>query len=184
METRAIDPLVFSEHAAAVAERTTGAYRVMSLIDAMQHTDDPEQIADFEIALEESYDDFRAYTVRIMDSATDLQMSIVGIEHEIERLQTLREMRKRRADRLQNALMRYMQHSEITEIVTDLWTLKLRKNPPAVEVADEALVPDEYRVTKVVEKVTIDRKAIADALKNGLPVEGCALITRSRLEVK
>jgi hypothetical protein len=184
METRAAEPLVFTEHAEPIKERTSSAYRVMALIDAMMHTDEPEVIAYCELALQESYDDFKAYAVALMERATDLQMSVVGIDHEIERLQTLRDMRKRRAERLQSAIMHYMQHSEITEIVTDLWTLKLRKNPPAVEVRDESLIPADYRVVKVVEKETIDKKAIADALKNGVPVEGCALITRNRLEVK
>ena len=184
LETHQTEPLVYVENSDKLRDRTSSAYRVMALIDAMMHTDDPEQIADFELALEESYGDFRQFVLRIMNAVTDLEITRTGIDAEIERLQELSAMRTRRAERLRSAIVRYMQASEITEVITDLWTIRLRKNPPAVEIKDEAVIPADYWTTKVIEKKAVDKKAIADALKNGVPVEGAALITRSRLEVK
>jgi hypothetical protein len=109
-------------------------------------------------------------------------MSAEAIKLEIQRLQSLLTERNTRAERLENAVKRYMEMVDVKEVVTDLYTLKLRKNPPKVEILEEVVVPSEYKVERV--WFTIDKKAIADALKNGVPVDGARLINTTRLEVK
>jgi predicted nucleic acid-binding Zn-ribbon protein len=148
----------------------------------MMHTDDPEVVAMFEDAIEEAGENFREYIVQAMDIAANLKMSAEAIKLEIQRLQSLLTERNTRAERLENAVKRHMEMVELKEIVTDLYTLKLRKNPPKVEILEEVVVPSEYKVEKV--SFTIDKKAIADALKNGVPVDGARLINTTRLEVK
>jgi hypothetical protein len=146
------------------------------------HTDDPEVVAMFEDAIEEAGENFREYIVQAMDIAANLKMSAEAIKLEQERLHNLRNERLTRAERLENAVKRYMEMVELKEVVTDLYTLKLRKNPPKVEILEEVVVPSEYKVEKL--SFTIDKKAIADALKNGVPVDGARLINTTRLEVK
>jgi hypothetical protein len=148
----------------------------------MMHTDDPEVVAMFEDAIEEAGENFREYIVQAMDIAANLKMSAEAIKLEQERLHNLRNERLTRAERLENAVIRHMEMVELKEIVTDLYTLKLRKNPPKVEILEEVVVPSEYKVEKV--SFTIDKKAIADALKNGVPVDGARLVNTTRLEVK
>jgi predicted nucleic acid-binding Zn-ribbon protein len=148
----------------------------------MMHTDDPEVVAMFEDAIEEAGENFREYIVQAMDIIANLKMSSEAIKLEIARLQSLLTERNTRAERLENAVKRHMEMVELKEIVTDLYTLKLRKNPPKVEILEEVVVPSEYKVEKV--SFTIDKKAIADALKNGVPVDGARLINTTRLEVK
>jgi predicted nucleic acid-binding Zn-ribbon protein len=148
----------------------------------MMHTDEPEVVAMFEDAIEEAGENFRDYIVQAMDIAANLKMSAEAIKLEIQRLQSLLTERNTRAERLENAVKRHMEMVELKEIVTDLYTLKLRKNPPKVEILEEVVVPSEYKVEKV--SFTIDKKAIADALKNGVPVDGARLINTTRLEVK
>jgi hypothetical protein len=151
-------------------------------MNQMMHTDDPEVVAMFEDAIEEAGENFREYIVQAMDIAANLKMSAEAIKLEQERLHNLRNERLTRAERLENAVKRYMEMVELKEVVTDLYTLKLRKNPPKVEILEEVVVPSEYKVEKL--SFTIDKKAIADALKNGVPVDGARLINTTRLEVK
>jgi enolase len=151
-------------------------------MNQMMHTDDPEVVAMFEDAIEEAGENFREYIVQAMDIASNLKMSAEAIKLEQDRLHNLRNERLTRAERLENAVKRYMEMVDVKEVVTDLYTLKLRKNPPKVEILEEVVVPSEYKVEKV--SFTIDKKAIADALKNGVPVDGARLINTTRLEVK
>lgn len=56
------------------------------------------------------------------------------------------------------------------------------KNPPKVEIINEDDIPQLYRKIELVEK--IDKKGIADALKEGFVVPGAKLVQTERLEVK
>jgi len=176
--------MTYLEYQFDAADRTVAAYRIMVLADKLMTTDDPEEIVEFEEAIAENYDKFEEFCEGLLKRANELESTVVSIDVEIDRLQALKAQRNARAQRFRDTVTRYMSTVGASEIVTDLFTIRLRKNPPAVEVEHEALVPAEYRVIKVVEKETIDKKAIADALKNGIPVDGCKLIIRNRLEVK
>ena len=60
------------------------------------------------------------------------------------------------------------------------WIFAIRKNPPSVEISDEALIPAEFvRYTP-----SIDKQAIKDALSDGKEVPGAKLNHNSRLEIK
>jgi predicted nucleic acid-binding Zn-ribbon protein len=174
--------MIFRESKQTFTSSSGAAYKLADLMNQMMHTDDPEVVAMFEDAIEEAGDNFREYIVQAMDIAANLKMSAEAIKLEIQRLQSLLTERNTRAERLENAVKRYMEMVDVKEVVTDLYTLKLRKNPPKVEILEEVVVPSEYKVEKV--SFSIDKKAIADALKNGVPVDGARLINTTRLEVK
>jgi hypothetical protein len=174
--------MIFREHKAPIRASSNTAYNLADLISQLQHTDDPEVVAMFEDAVEEAGEGFRDYVTTCLDLATDLSLSAEAIESEIERLQMLKQERKSRANRLQESVKTYMEMVGTSEIVTDLYTVKLRKNPPKVEIVDEIMISKEYLVQKTT--YSADKKAIADALKNGVPVDGARLINTTRLEVK
>ena len=136
----------------------------------------------FEDAIEEAGENFRDYIVQAMDIAANLKMSADAIKLEQERLHNLRNERLTRAERLENAVKRYMEMVDVKEVVTDLYTLKLRKNPPRVEITDELVIHKEYK--REVVEYKLDKKAIAEALKAGVPVDGARLVQTNRLEVK
>ena len=52
----------------------------------------------------------------------------------------------------------------------------------AVQIAENTELPAEYIKTKV-EKLP-DKKKIGDALKNGIAVPGCALVTNRNMQIK
>jgi len=174
--------MIFRESKQTFTSSSGAAYKLADLMNQMIHTDDPEVVAMFEDAIEEAGENFREYIVQAMDIAANLKMSAEAIKLEQERLHNLRNERLTRAERLENAVKRHMEMVDAKEIVTDLYTLKLRKNPPKVEIVDEIMIAKEYLVAKTT--YSADKKAIADALKNGVPVDGARLINTTRLEVK
>jgi hypothetical protein len=174
--------MIFRETKQTFTSSSGAAYKLADLMNQMMHTDDPEVVAMFEDAIEEAGENFREYIVQAMDIAANLKMSAEAIKLEQERLHNLRNERLTRAERLENAVKRHMEMVDAKEIVTDLYTLKLRKNPPKVEIVDEIMISKEYLVQKTT--YSADKKAIADALKNGVPVDGARLINTTRLEVK
>ena len=174
--------MIFRETKQTFTSSSGAAYKLADLMNQMMHTDDPEVVAMFEDAIEEAGENFREYIVQAMDIAANLKMSAEAIKLEQERLHNLRNERLTRAERLENAVKRHMEMLDVKEVVTDLYTLKLRKNPPKVEILDEIMIAKEYLVEKTT--YSADKKAIADALKNGVPVDGARLINTTRLEVK
>ena len=174
--------MIFREHKAPIRTSSNSAYNLADLISQMQHTDDPELVAMFEDAVEEAGEGFREYVTTCLDLSADLSMSVEAIETEIERLQMLKQERKSRAQRLQDAVKGYMEMVGTSEIVTDLYTVKVRRNPPKVEITDELVIHKEYK--REVIEYKVDKKAIAEALKAGVVVDGARLVQTNRLEVK
>jgi hypothetical protein len=59
----------------------------------------------------------------------------------------------------------------------------LRSNPPAVQVLEELLVPDDYK--RVVTTTSVDKRAVLDAYKTtGEIVPGVEIVRGTRLEVR
>lgn len=174
--------MIYREHKAPIRTSSNAAYNLADLISQMQHTDDPEVVAMFEDAVEEAGEGFRAYVTTCLDLAADLSMSVEAIETEIERLQLLKAERKSRAQRMHDAVKSYMEMLGNSEIVTDLYTVKMRKNPLKVEITDELVIHKEYK--REVVEYKVDKKAIAEALKAGVVVDGARLVQTNRLEVK
>jgi len=158
------------------------AWDIAALMERIATTDDPEQVAMWSIAVEELGDDFRGHVEATLEWATKLEMESVGIQHEIKRLQALYDERMARCERLRDAVKRWMQTVDTTEVACSKWTVRLKTNPPKVVIAEGTELPAEYVKTKVTE--TPDKTAIAAALKAGAHIKGCELIQEQRLEVK
>lgn len=62
------------------------------------------------------------------------------------------------------------------------FTLVRRRNPPKVEILNDGEIPQLYRKIQLVE--TLDKLAIADALKNNDEVPGARLVQTERLEIR
>lgn len=176
--------MIYREVKSRDDDKTSAAYQLAAIIDRMATTEDVDTLVEFEQLAEEHYAEFGQYADRILDRINDLDASVSAIVDEQSRLRELAQMRQMRAERLREALRRYMEQCNLSELFTDLHTVKLKRNPPAVEIQHEAIVPAEFRRVEIIEKTSIDKKAIAEQLKMGIPVDGCALIQRTRLEVK
>lgn len=157
-------------------------FRMTELLHQLATTDDAELVAIIETEVEEMGEHFRDHAEEALDIANDLDVRSVAIKAEIERLTELLRTSQSRADRMRNMVKTWMSTTGLTEVITSLYTCKLRNNPVKVDIVDEIIIDKAYKVEKI--EYRIDKKAIAEALKAGIPVDGARLLQTTRLEVK
>jgi hypothetical protein len=117
--------------------------------------------------------------------ARSAEMYVPAIDAEIARLQALKARRQKIAQGLRDYLKWNMENAGVERIECPLFTLSLKKNPPAVEVLDERQIPAGFWVTPEPKPIEarIDKTAIKNAIKSGQDVPGARLVQHTRLEV-
>ena len=103
------------------------------------------------------------------------------IDAELKRLQQLKKVRTNLAERLKNTISDAMNLYEVEKIETPLIKLSFR-NSESVEITNESQLDACFIVTKTV--TTPDKKAIKDAIKNGVLVEGATISYNKNLQIK
>ena len=91
---------------------------------------------------------------------------------------------ERRADALRDYMHTALEAAGITKIDGPEFTVAIRKNPPAVQIAADADLGDEWLVFPEPTPPTPDKRKILQALKDGVPIPGCSLTQGTRLEIK
>jgi hypothetical protein len=109
-----------------------------------------------------------------------------AIDAEIARLQALKAKRDRLAQGLRDYLKENMERAGIEKIECPMFSISIRKNPPAVEVLDTSALPAAYwRTPEPRPPVAApDKTSIKAALAKGEEVPGARLTQSTRLEVK
>ena len=110
----------------------------------------------------------------------NLNAEIEQIDAEIKRLSALKKSRINSIERLKETLSNAMQHFGISELKTP--TLKVNfRNSESVEV-DELIIDKKY----CREKITYapDKKAIKEAIENGVTVVGASISYNKNLQIK
>lgn len=105
-----------------------------------------------------------------------------ALDNECRRLSARKAQLARRIEWLNIYLKTNMEACAIQEISCPLFSIKLRKNNPSVNVVDEALVPAEYMRQKTTE--SLDKIQILSDLKNGVFIPGVELKQGTRLEIR
>ena len=103
------------------------------------------------------------------------------IDNEIARLNKLKKVRANLTDRLKNTVSSAMQLFEVEKIETPLIKLSFR-NSESVEITNEQQLDACFIVTKTVS--TPDKKAIKDAIKSGVFVEGATISYNKNLQIR
>jgi len=101
------------------------------------------------------------------------------IDAEIERLENLKQTRKRAVERLKNTLSAAMQLYQITEIKTPLLKINFRSSQ-RLEILGE--VPEKFIVTETTTKP--NKRAITEAIKAGEVIPGAALVEYKNIQIK
>ena len=109
-------------------------------------------------------DEFNTKAENIAKVIAEFDNQEIVLENEIKRLNERKKAVETRKAWLKDYLLINMQRIGKSSIKSDLFTIKIRNNPPSVVLRDENLVPDEFKITKTETKV--DKKALKDFLKN------------------
>jgi hypothetical protein len=95
-----------------------------------------------------------------------------GITDLIDKLVARRDRIKKRVDMRRVAILAAMQAGEIRKVETPAGTISRKAVPPAVLILEEASIPSEFWKPS---DPKLDRKAVADALKEGREVPGAQM---------
>lgn len=106
-----------------------------------------------------------------------LDSQIELAEKEVKRIKALESVFVNLKERLELYIIRGMQMRNLRKLEGDTSRLTLRENTPALEVTDEAAVPDQFKT--IIETVKIDKMGIKAALKSGEDVPGVHLLPPS-----
>jgi hypothetical protein len=125
------------------------------------------------------------------DKSTQVAMFIRNLEASAEAIkQAEAEMAKRRkatearAERIRAYLKSNMERVGVNKIESAWFNLVIKKNPPAVVIDAEDSIPDDYWKQPETPPLCIDKKLIAQAIKDGFIVPGAHLQTGTRLDIK
>jgi Siphovirus Gp157 len=91
------------------------------------------------------------------------------------------------ADGMKAYLTSHLLRCDVHEVKHEGLRVVLVRNPPAVQIVNEKLVPEEFKREPPPAPPPPrlpDKKAIAEALKVGVPVEGCELIQSWRVKIE
>lgn len=89
-----------------------------------------------------------------------------------------------RATRIRKYLLDGLQLAGREKIDTPFFKIKIAQNPPSVVIADESLVPDNYKTDPLPPAPVPDKALIKKALSEGFEVPGCSLVRGKRVDIK
>jgi len=105
--------------------------------------------------------------------STNVAKFVLGLEAEAEMIEAAAEQmrqrahrRKKRAEAIRNYMLLMLQATGITRVECPEFTIAVRKNPEAVEIADEKALPAEFMVVPEPPPPHPDKKKIAETLKS------------------
>lgn len=164
-------------------ELSTQYRHVVDMLEAAQtgETDaiDPELLKDTLDAIGEAMEQKADNIARIM---SELKATEEAIGAETKRLTERSAMIAKQRESLKSYLFAAMESAGKDKIKTAFYSYTIRNNPASVQIADASILPDEY--IRVKTETAPDKKAIAEALKNGADIPGCSLIQSKSLVIK
>lgn len=91
---------------------------------------------------------------------------------------------EKRAANLREYTKTCMEIAGVSKIECPHFALTIKKNPSGVEIFEQTLVPAKFLRTPEPPPPSIDKKAVADAIKGGEEVPGAMLTQGTRLDIK
>ena len=131
------------------------------------------------------FEKLSALTMELSEKIENIALWIKNLEADAEafkREEESFEERKKAAANKAESLRRYLDTAlNGQKFATERVSVSFRSSK-AVQIAENTELPAEYIKTKV-EKMP-DKKKIGDALKNGIAVPGCSLVTNRNMQIK
>ena len=151
------------------------------LIIAEVINNDGEITPELETALTINKEQLQSKAIDYCYVIKSLESDCEQIDNEIARLNKLKKVRSNLTERLKNTVSSAMQLYDVEKIETPLIKLSFR-NSESVEITNESQLDACFIVTKTVS--TPDKKAIKDAIKNGVLVCGATISYNKNLQIR
>jgi len=157
----------------------TDEYRQLLELAASEEADEES----FAAALADLQGEITTRAVSLAQVARNLESFEQQIEAAIEAMSKRANRAKKRAESIRAYLKERMEIASINKVDSPFFTLAIRKNPPRLVIAEDALVPRDY-LRIVPERLEPNKPEITKALKSGIEIDGCRLEATTRLEIK
>lgn len=128
--------------------------------------------------------DFREKAVAVVSAARNLESLAASIKSAEEDMAKRRKALERRAAGIRQYVKEHMERTGVTRIECPYFQLAIRQNPPSVVVDAAGLIPDQFWRDPPPPESTVDKAAIAAAIKAGQDVPGAHLESSTRLDVR
>ena len=158
---------------------------------ADQYLVDLQKLQEMEIDEQTFADTLEGLSGDLEVKATNVAMFVRNLEASAEAIKAAeKQMAERRkvleskADRIRQYLLDNMTRTGITKIECPYFVLSVRKNPPAVEVLNQDMIPDEYFDIPEPPAPTLNKNRLKEDLKAGVIVEGVKLTAGQSLSIK
>lgn len=144
--------------------------------------DEEADLDALEIALGQVEDtlEIKAESIAVLVKSIDGEAT--ALKEEESRLAKRRKALENKQTNIKLYLENQLKVMGIDKVKTKLFTVALQNNPPSVEVLNEDLIPEQYK--KSVTTISLIKKDILDALKEGLFVEGAIMKQGKSLRIR
>jgi chromosome segregation ATPase len=129
---------------------------------------DPEVLKDTLSSIQEEIEDKAENIAKLI---RNLEADAKIIREEEKRLAERRQSIEKKIDYLKQYLQEQLEVAGLQKVKRPTITVAIQYNPPSVEIADENLIPSDYKIPQF----KIDKKSIMERLKNGEEIPGCSL---------
>jgi hypothetical protein len=158
---------------------------------AQEHRSDLEKLADLDLDEQTMEDTLASLGGELQVKAQSVACFIRNLEATAQmikeaeaQMSARRKALENRAARVKDYLHASMLVAGVEKIECPLFRMSVRNNPPAVEVYQPELIPQQFMNQPEPPPPAPDKKAIAAALKAGQEVPGCKLTHGTRLEIR
>lgn len=158
---------------------------------ADQYLADLQKLQDMDLDDQTLTDTLESLSGDLELKATNVAMFVRNLEAGAEAIKEAekamadrRKALEAKAERIRKYLLDNMLRTGISKIECPYFALSVRKNPPAVEVLDQAMIPDEYFDIPEPPAPTLNKNRLKEVLKNGVDVAGARLSVGQSLSIK
>lgn len=116
--------------------------------------------------------------------ARNLEASAEAIKQAEKQMSDRRKALENKADKVRQYLLENMLKTGISKIDCPYFSLSVRKNPPAVEIIQQDMIPMEYFDIPPMPAPQLNKNRLKDDLKNGVIVDGAKLTQGHSLQIK
>ena len=116
--------------------------------------------------------------------ARNLEASAEAIKQAEKQMADRRNALENKADKVRQYLLDNMLKTGISKIECPYFSLSIRKNPPAVEIIQQDMIPIEYYDIPPMPAPQLNKNRLKDDLKNGVIVDGAKLTQGHSLQIK
>lgn len=150
----------------------------------LESSDDlpPEVIADTLEGLQGEFEDKATAVAKFILS---LEASAESVVEAAKKMEARAQRLQRRADSVRQYLLLQFQFAQFAKkIETPELRIWRQKNPGALQISDESVVPDVFWVQPEAPPKHIDKNAVKEAIKNKIEVPGCSVESTERIEIR